>query len=88
MVRELNARDLLAIWASLSKAEKTGDTTDAYLRVVARGTFDSEGERIFPAEQEMGDLPARVVVPLAERILGLSEVELNFVEDPTAPPDP
>lgn len=73
---ELSTEETFSIWDALNKAD--GKNLDVYLDVVRLGLRDAEGQPLFEDEidrAELARMPARIVVPLAERILALSEIE-------------
>lgn len=81
---ELTAKDMLGLWGALSDAEQTGAVIDAYLKVVQCGLCNPSGGPVYDDAREVARLPARIVVPVAEKILALSEIELEGKENPPA----
>ena len=73
---ELSAMEAFSIWQGLEAAD--GNHLDVYLDVVRLGLRDSEGDLVFGPETELtelGAIPARILIPLAQKILALSEIE-------------
>ena len=79
ILQELSAREAFAVWDMLAEAEATGHKLEAYLTVVSLGLRTMAGTRVFGQDdlEELARWPSRIVVPLAERILAMSEVEMD-----------
>lgn len=79
---ELTAGQMLSLWGDLAEAEQTGAVIDAYLEVVKCGLCTPDGIPVYDDPREVARLPARILVPTAEKILALSEIELEGQQNP------
>lgn len=77
MLAELTALDASTIWGELGSAESEGRMMDAYIRLVLVGAYTPSGETLFSSLEEVQALPARVVMPMAEAIMALTDMELD-----------
>ncbi len=77
MLAELTALDASTIWGDLGTAESEGRMMDAYIRLVLAGAYTPSGDRLFATLEEVQALPARIVVPMAEAIMALTDMELD-----------
>lgn len=86
LVIELTAGQMLGMWDHMAEAEATGDITNAYLDVVKCGLCTPDGIPVYDDPREVARLPARIMIPTAEKILELSEITLELPGNPPQGP--
>ncbi len=74
---ELSALDAAAVWGELEGAEQSGRLVDAYTLIILHGALTAGGSPVFSDVAEVGAMPARLMVPMAETIMRLTELELD-----------
>lgn len=76
-IQELSAREVFAIWDLVEAAESSQDRSRLYLELVSLGLRDADGRVLFESAEDVADLPSRIVIPLAEHIMRLSEIGID-----------
>lgn len=85
-IKELTAADAIAVWGDLSDAELTGNVWPAYQQIIQRCAYNGAGP-YFESVADIDRLPARIVIPLGEAILNLSDIGLE-TSSGNVPSDP
>ncbi len=87
LLSELTAGEAAAIWCALTDAETAGRDLDGYMEIVAAGARTAAGDKLFESVEEVRNLPARLVVPMAQTIMDLSDLGLESGKGEGDPPE-
>ena len=82
LLTELTAGEASQVWSELTEAELSGNGLDAYCHIVLLGAREPSGDALYATIADVRALPARLVVPMAQAIMDLTEIGLESKKEP------